>query len=209
MALKLRSSPIIWKSPIDPVTMVVHQSGNLITELLAQIMQANPELERMNEVIGLIWTSITNPREVWLHYQVAVMSGNFPRSLLQNPGFVLRADLPELQLLLVLMHRGFYDAFLEAWKKAIGSVFLWTRDGHIGTGPVATQEGDVIALIQGVRTPMILRASEPLYPDRYTVIGPAFINGMMEGEKWDDHRSIEEQTRGDYAGHDLPEISLE
>jgi hypothetical protein len=178
-ALKLRSEPVVWKSPIDPVTMVIHQSGNLITEVLQQMMQANPEIERMNEVIGFIWNSMSNPRDIWLHYQVAVMSGKFPRGLLENPGFVLRSDMPELQLLLVLMDRGLYDSFLDAWKKAVGNVFLITRDGHIGTGPGATKEGDVVALIPGVRTPMVLRVSNSAIPDRYRVVGPAFINGVM------------------------------
>jgi hypothetical protein len=51
------------------------------------------------------------------------------------------------------------------------------------------REGDVIALIQGLRMPTILRpSSNDSYPNPYSVVSPAYICGMMKGELWEEKR---------------------
>lgn len=197
----------ILKSRIDPFTNLAHQSGDLLTHFTMM-----PDVERMNEMIGHIWKAMTHPERLRLHYQAALKSGRFPKGFLENPDLIfMRDNLIEMQLLLVLIDQNLYESFLTAWKKAVGNVFLTTSDGYIGTGPVDTKKGDVIALIPSVRTPMILRNSGSLVPNRYKVVGPAFVLGTMEGERWTEHLSLEERQRGTfrYIGDDLPTISLE
>lgn len=45
-------------------------------------------------------------------------------------------------------------------------------------------EGDEIALVRGVPVPMLLRKATD-GSGRYSVVGPAFVHGLMEGEGWD------------------------
>lgn len=59
-------------------------------------------------------------------------------------------------------------------------VFI-TSDGHLGTGPEYTAPKDQVALISGVAMPLILRSNED---GRHQIVGPSYIYGMMEGERW-------------------------
>lgn len=67
--------------------------------------------------------------------------------------------------------------------------FFTTRDGYMGIGPRWSELGDHFALIAGLRTPFIVRRTGP----NYRLIGPAYIHGVMRGERWDDSR-IEDIT---------------
>lgn len=53
-----------------------------------------------------------------------------------------------------------------------------TRKGFIGIGPADTTEDDVIFIIDGCQTPLILRTSHP----NWKLVGEAYINGVMDGE---------------------------
>lgn len=64
-------------------------------------------------------------------------------------------------------------------------VFITTSSGLIGAGPLFTHAGDVVALISGLSTPMILRRKGEFF----RVVGTAFIDGMMSGENWPNDRS--------------------
>jgi hypothetical protein len=67
------------------------------------------------------------------------------------------------------------------------SNIFWTESGYLGQGSVEMREGDVIALIQGLRMPMIFRPSlNESSPERYSVVSPAYISGMMKGELWEE-----------------------
>lgn len=59
-----------------------------------------------------------------------------------------------------------------------------TSDGHLGKGLKAIQEGDLVALIAGVHWPLIIRKEGDLYRSK----GPAYIHGIMNGEKWPDNK---------------------
>ena len=61
-----------------------------------------------------------------------------------------------------------------------------TSDGHLGKGLKAIQEGDLVALIAGVHWPLIIRKEGHLYRSK----GPAYIHGIMYGEKWPDDKKV-------------------
>ena len=63
--------------------------------------------------------------------------------------------------------------------------FFTTRDGYMGLGDKYTQAGDVVALLYGARTPFVLRP----YGDYFTVVGPCYVHGTMDGEYLDGCRS--------------------
>ncbi|KAK5696949.1 hypothetical protein LTR17_024144 [Elasticomyces elasticus] len=78
-----------------------------------------------------------------------------------------------------------------ALKKKIGVVIrtefcsnrriFVTTLGRLGLGPGVMQSGDVVTLLRGVRSPMILR---PLSNGRYQLVGEAYVDGIMFGEAW-------------------------
>jgi Heterokaryon incompatibility protein (HET) len=57
--------------------------------------------------------------------------------------------------------------------------FYTTEDGYIGLGPVTTRAKDLIYLLLGGDVPFILR---PATADTMTLVGPAYVHGLMQGE---------------------------
>jgi len=88
--------------------------------------------------------------------------------------FVLRLYSPELAMLQ-------HEIFLNSYHKT----FITTRDGHMGTCPRWANSGDLIALIQGLKVPFILRKAG----EQYRLVGPAYIEGIMHGKRWNGDES--------------------
>jgi hypothetical protein len=58
-----------------------------------------------------------------------------------------------------------------------------TQDGFLGLAPCEVQVGDMITLVSGLRFPLVLRRDGK----GYRLLGPAFIHGFMQGERWSDN----------------------
>jgi hypothetical protein len=54
-----------------------------------------------------------------------------------------------------------------------------TEKGYLGLGPAAILTGDIIAVILGLDTPLVLRRSGV---DGYQIVGEAYVHGIMDGE---------------------------
>jgi hypothetical protein len=54
-----------------------------------------------------------------------------------------------------------------------------TGKGYLGLGPAAILTGDIIAVILGLDTPLVLRRSGV---DGYQIVGEAYVHGIMDGE---------------------------
>ncbi len=63
------------------------------------------------------------------------------------------------------------------------SLFV-TEGGFLGSANMSIREGDAICLLSGVDRPMILRA-QGQDSNSWTIVCPAYIDGMMEGQLWD------------------------
>jgi hypothetical protein len=63
-----------------------------------------------------------------------------------------------------------------------GHNFFITENGFIGLAPLVAKQGDVIALIDSVRTPVTLRSVTAHDLKGYIVIGPCYTHGVMYGE---------------------------
>jgi hypothetical protein len=70
------------------------------------------------------------------------------------------------------------SAVLEQ-KTWSGSFFI-TSDGHLGIGPESTQPGDQIVVLDGARSPFVLRALKD--SSDYALLGDSFVLGLMHGE---------------------------
>jgi hypothetical protein len=71
--------------------------------------------------------------------------------------------------------------------------FIRTTEDRIGLGPESVDVGDRVCIVQGARTPFIIRKEEGYGQNEYRLIGDAYIHGMMHGEalkapgfKWED-----------------------
>jgi len=67
-----------------------------------------------------------------------------------------------------------------AISHSLGMLFFTTEAGYMGKGLLSIRSGDVIVLIAGVDVPMIARKSS----STYRLQGPAYVHGIMHGEKW-------------------------
>ncbi|KIW67178.1 hypothetical protein PV04_06449 [Phialophora macrospora] len=87
----------------------------------------------------------------------------------------------------------------------LGSVWLFfkfgvTDQGFMARVPDLTEEGDIIAVFLGAKTPFVLRRYEKL--DAYLVVGECYVDGVMEGEV------IAELTTGVRCLDELEEFRL-
>lgn len=81
-----------------------------------------------------------------------------------------------------------HHALLLSKLKAMFS----TDEGLMGTAPHSVDVGDKIVLISGVDVPLVLRPCSS--GDEYTLLGPAFVQGIMYGEKWEEAKPLTEFT---------------
>ncbi|KAL7943855.1 heterokaryon incompatibility domain-containing protein [Trichoderma barbatum] len=73
--------------------------------------------------------------------------------------------------------------------------FAVTRNGYFVLGPDALQEGDVVAVLRGGKTPFLLR--EVINADgeggsSWVLVGECYVHGLMDGEGWDVEGAQEE-----------------
>lgn len=61
----------------------------------------------------------------------------------------------------------------------MGRRACFTSKGYVGLVPSLAQKDDVIAILFGAQTPLILR---PIAGDRYHLVGECYIQGIMDGE---------------------------
>lgn len=72
-------------------------------------------------------------------------------------------------------------------------VLAHTSDDRVGWIPQHAQVGDVVCLLEGAPEPYVIRAAgEGLY----TVVGDAYIHGVMQGEQWCDDRDMSDMVFG-------------
>ncbi|KAH7061726.1 hypothetical protein BKA63DRAFT_528060 [Paraphoma chrysanthemicola] len=80
-----------------------------------------------------------------------------------------------------------------------------TRQKYIGLGPTSMEKGDAVYLLPGARAPFILRQRSALYIDDkgvpmqdFSVIGEAYVHGIMHGEAMAQGSRLREQSRSIY-----------
>jgi hypothetical protein len=70
---------------------------------------------------------------------------------------------------------------LASLMRLSGRCFFITDEEMIGLGPANLQKGDIITLIFGSGLPLALRNA----PESFRLIGPAYVHGVMHGERFD------------------------
>lgn len=70
---------------------------------------------------------------------------------------------------------------LMAWNYNMSRCLYRTRRGYLGTGPQSVQRGDIVCVFMSAAVPFILR-SRGDGDDGYTLVGDAYVHGIMDGE---------------------------
>ncbi|OCL13195.1 hypothetical protein AOQ84DRAFT_372400 [Glonium stellatum] len=81
------------------------------------------------------------------------------------------------------IEQGSHDAFSQAtlgYAATHGRTFFRTRRGRFGMRPSDIEQGDIIAILYGLRTPFILRPASPA--GCWRIIGDSYIPPLMSGE---------------------------
>jgi hypothetical protein len=71
-------------------------------------------------------------------------------------------------------------------------VIFSTKEGLMGTASHIVDITDKIVLISGVDVPLVLRSCGS--GNEYLLMGPAFVQGIMYGEKWDKEKPLTDFT---------------
>ncbi|KAL6412063.1 hypothetical protein AUP68_04444 [Ilyonectria robusta] len=75
-----------------------------------------------------------------------------------------------------------YRKYLRKIHRACAHRALFvTARGYLGLAPWNARAGDKVAVLEGGKTPFLLR---PASADAYTLVGEAFVYGIMGGEAW-------------------------
>ena len=76
-----------------------------------------------------------------------------------------------------------YEVANQARRCLTSRKLTTTTRGYLALAPLRTQRGDVISILFGCSTPMVLR---PL-GSHYRLIGEAYVHGIMDGEGTEDY----------------------
>ncbi|KAI4255204.1 MAG: hypothetical protein L6R42_006839 [Xanthoria sp. 1 TBL-2021] len=68
------------------------------------------------------------------------------------------------------------DAF---YVNALGRSFIVTADSYVGLAPKTAREGDIIAVLMGCQSPIVLQPNDD---EEYLVVGEGYVHGLMTGE---------------------------
>ena len=106
----------------------------------------------------------------------------------RNPKDVIMAGLKSLEYrgydsagVAILHHGDFKRVRAEGKLAALETKLLNEEfDGHLGIGPESTQPGDQIVVLDGARSPFVLRNLED--STDYALLGDSFVLGLMHGE---------------------------
>ncbi|KAK8016654.1 hypothetical protein PG993_014843 [Apiospora rasikravindrae] len=77
---------------------------------------------------------------------------------------------------------------MRRWPRSLGSInrertLFKTVKAMFGLGHVAIQPGDIVTLLWGIRSPIILRPrNDEAIGGGYTFLGDAYVDGIMQGE---------------------------
>jgi hypothetical protein len=107
-----------------------------------------------------------------------------------TPDFAPYKHLPEIAIYRALESESLCSILFAMKCLVPAFTFFITRTGYMGFAPPLIASDDLIVLFSGLEYPMIVRRA---VDDAYRLIGPAWIDGMMEGELWpEDEGSLKE-----------------
>jgi len=136
------------------------------------------------------WFPHTKDESLQIYMQKAREDPQMRRRFLDNPRLQPLTEFDEWKILCAMkMNPNSARMMHLVWAVNRGNMLFSTRERYLGSASRSLIVGDEIALIQGVKTPMVLRPVEMASGKRYQVVGPAYVYGVMNGELWDESMS--------------------
>ena len=178
---KLKTRPALYESHLVALLAVVFQAS------IQFPIHPKEDLTRRTRLFELIEMADTSPHQLRASFESIKCNPSFQRGFGKDPNFNNLAYLPEVQLIGVIEEEGLLNDYVELCKISKGNAFFWTDRNYLGSAPQCVREGDIVAMIPGVRAPMILRSSNS---GRYHVIGIAYVYGLMNFNGWSDLTDI-------------------
>jgi hypothetical protein len=83
-----------------------------------------------------------------------------------------------------------YEIDVHVRFVSLARILILPKDRCIGWVPENAIPGDAITVLTGARIPIVLRPRE----DGYTVVGDAYVQGIMDGEAMTDDTELEYLT---------------
>ena len=162
--------------------------------------QGRMALLGLGEYDFAVWLEILMANKPWfphkkdeslqIYMQMAREDPEMKRRFLDNPRLQPLTEFDEWKILCAMkMNRSSARMMHLVWAVNRGNMLFSTRERYLGSASRSLVVGDEIALIQGVKTPMVLRPVETASGKRYQVVGPAYVYGVMDGELWDESMS--------------------
>jgi len=140
--------------------------------------------ERLHEALWrtLIWNA--TPESTYpapAEYGGAYLSVTKPRDILMDWNKLNdhTFDPQEHQRIIPIigLARKYYESLV---KHSLNRRFFITSKGHLGSGPIEMRDSDIVCVLSGFKTPVILRKIS--LSDDFQWVGPAYVHGIMHGE---------------------------
>lgn len=74
------------------------------------------------------------------------------------------------------------DFFAQLNYMQVRRRLFTTKGGRLGYGPVSVEPGDVLTVFDGATVVHVLRRADGLKDGAFTLVGEAYVHGMMNGE---------------------------
>ncbi|KAH7418491.1 heterokaryon incompatibility protein-domain-containing protein [Cadophora sp. MPI-SDFR-AT-0126] len=132
------------------------------------------------------WYKPVTPSDVQRNLEKAANDPGM-RDRFFNPTYNEYVENPEWQTMCAMkVHPKISKILHLVWAVARGNTIFETATGWLGVGANTLMEDDVVALISGMRMPVILRSILGAGERKFMVVGTAYVSGMMDGEAWDE-----------------------
>lgn len=162
--------------PINLTTPYLHNAHSSFFALVQTLTNACIGMDRVRPYDSI-------PEEEWLAHAAAYLN---------------RTKLPKSRIdddLLELGRSGGGDAFRWSHEATLVTryrCFAVTAQGYYVLGPSSIEQGDVVAILNGGRTPFLLRRRGEDDADGWTLVGECYVHGLMNGEALQVNGALEE-----------------
>lgn len=153
--------------------------------------QCRPENDRQSTIAAVALTLTLGGNEDTSHAHI-----DTPRNSEELMGglwsFIQAADAKERNTTVQVQKlKGHFDFAAYAAQLCVKRRVFVTSRGRLGLGPMTVEQGDVVSVLFGSRTPWIIRrkssGSEGGDGDSHLLIGQCYIDGIMFGEATREH----------------------
>lgn len=188
--LRKPKSESMPKHPVDPEYSSIVQSQGVasfaalrewayLVNSLRSYPSARSVVEAFSQTLFEEWGAITPPRNIislenFATWMVIILGDSLD-------GFDIDFKHIPTSMDAALRDPSFLTIHAAILMHAHSKSLFLTEAGQMGTAPQLFECGDVVALISGMKMPLILR---PTSGPEYTVVCPAYIHGIMHGEVW-------------------------